>query len=604
MYRYLVIYFSLFLPIPTTAQTSVEWNRMKANPHYICGEGFGSNEEEADRIAMSDILSQISISVKSSIDIKGIRNEQNGTLISEELLSESLINTYSQGTLTNTRKITLGTSPEYHIGRYIEQSEIERIFEGRKEKIKNLCDAAMRSEQKGKIDFALKNLYWSLMLTKSLQRPNEATYTTEDEKQHILMSWIPEKINSILSDLNIVIGDKIGDDVETTITYKGIPVNSIDYTYQDGYGQSGICSAKNGNALLEMAPGYNPTYYQIEFVYQYNGQAMIDEELQSVINIMTPVKFGRSIIKIKNTATSEHTEIDKNKSFSRIPEGMFQKPNAMHNSTEYSMLTNKIIEAIRDKCYDTAYDCFTNYGLDIYKKLVKYGNAKIVGNPSFTFYESGEHIIARGLQMSFSFSRGARKSFIEDVVFTINKEQKIDNIAFGLGKTAEDDILGKSVWPENVRMAIMEFLENYQTAYALKRLDYIETIFDDNAVIITGNVVRKSGEKGDGTFQLAPEIKYEKYTKKTYIEKLKSNFAHKEYINLRFANNDVKKLGKYGEMYAIQIYQEYYSSNYGDKGYLFLMVDMNDAEHPVIKVRTWQPEPDPEFGIFGPEIFK
>ena len=59
----------------------------------------------------------------------------------------------------------------------------------------------------------------------------------------------------------------------------------------------------------------------------------------------------------------------------------------------------------------------------------------------------------------------------------------------------------------------------------------------------------------------------------------------------------VKKYGKGMESYAIQIKQDYYSSNYGDSGYLFLYVDMNDPDNPVIKVRTWQPKPDPNFGL-------
>ena len=34
------------------------------------------------------------------------------------------------------------------------------------------------------------------------------------------------------------------------------------------------------------------------------------------------------------------------------------------------------------------------------------------------------------------------------------------------------------------------------------------------------------------------------------------------------------------------------------------MLDMNDPEKPLIKIRTWQPEKDPTFGVFGPEHFK
>jgi hypothetical protein len=31
---------------------------------------------------------------------------------------------------------------------------------------------------------------------------------------------------------------------------------------------------------------------------------------------------------------------------------------------------------------------------------------------------------------------------------------------------------------------------------------------------------------------------------------------------------------------------------------------MHDPKEPVIKVRTWQPEKDPNFGLYGPGDFK
>lgn len=209
--------------------------------------------------------------------------------------------------------------------------------------------------------------------------------------------------------------------------------------------------------------------------------------------------------------------------------------------------------------------------------------------------------------MSFSFRHGMRKSFVEEVVFSFDNDGIINNISFGLGKTAEADILGKGVWSEEARFAIMNFLENYQTAYALKRLDYISSIFDDDDVIITGTVIHvpaKRLEDMQGMVFAHDIIKYNRHTKDTYLKHLKKSFDSKEYINLRFSSNDVRKLGKGGELYAIQISQEYYSLNYGDKGYLFLMVDINDPKNPIIKVRTWQPEKDPDFGIYGPEHFK
>ena len=140
----------------------------------------------------------------------------------------------------------------------------------------------------------------------------------------------------------------------------------------------------------------------------------------------------------------------------------------------------------------------------------------------------------------------------------------------------------------------------------MKRLDYINTIFDDDAVIIVANVAKRAQSSlTDGQrYQDNKIIKYNRYSKDQYLKNLSRCFSANEFINIRFANNDVVKLGKGGETYGIQISQDYYSSSYGDKGYLFLEVDVNDPKQPVIKVRTWQPEKDPNFGLYGPGDFK
>ena len=99
-------------------------------------------------------------------------------------------------------------------------------------------------------------------------------------------------------------------------------------------------------------------------------------------------------------------------------------------------------------------------------------------------------------------------------------------------------------------------------------------------------------------------------SKEEYIQRLGVCFKSNEYINIRFTNNDVSKMGVGGELYGIQICQDYYSTNYGDTGYLFLLVDINDPEKPTIFVRTWQPTRDPninghlpkdhpDYGIFS-----
>jgi hypothetical protein len=276
----------------------------------------------------------------------------------------------------------------------------------------------------------------------------------------------------------------------------------------------------------------------------------------------------------------------------------------------YKAAIERFVGAVKTKNYDSVRDLFTSVGWSMFNKLVRYGKAKVLDSQNIRFLEDNGHVVERGLRMSFSFASGGRATFVEDVVLTFDAEQKIQNIAFGLGKTAEDDILNKGVWEEKSRFAIMNFLENYKTAYALKRLDYIRSIFDDDAVIITGSVVSKANNvtNMENQSSISQEgnhiIKMNRQTKDEYLANLKRCFERNEFVNIRFSNNDVKKMGENtGETYGIQIQQDYYSSTYGDKGYLMLLVDINQPTKPLIKLRTWQPEKDPDFGLYEPGDF-
>ena len=266
---------------------------------------------------------------------------------------------------------------------------------------------------------------------------------------------------------------------------------------------------------------------------------------------------------------------------------------------------DKVIAAIRKKSYNEISHLFTPDGLDMYNRLISYGNAQILGNPQYAVYKNGNYTVVRSIPMSFYFSRGTKKSFVEDIVFTFDSYGKIESLAFALDDAATKDVLTKQAWPEHARMAIIEFLENYKTAFALERLDYIRTIFDDNAVIIVGKLVKvKTAPNSEHQISYNNHvIERTRYTKEQYLRNLERCFASNEFVNIRFANNDIIKAGVGGEIYGIQIKQDYYSTNYGDTGYLFLLVDINNPKEPSIKVRTWQPEPDPMDGLIGIEDF-
>lgn len=588
------------------------WESIKNNSLYLCGEGWGTTVAEADKQALADLISKIAIHVSSESSSSDHSTISNGALDEESQFSQS-VNTFSQATLTNTERVIVKNEPNAHVGRWIKRSEIEKIFESRKRKALDLVDAGLRAVEKGKADDALRNYYWSLTLLKSLQRPNEVTYTDEDGKSYVLTNWLKEQMDNVFDDLKVTAVRRDGDDVELRITYKGKPVNSLDYTYFDGRDWSNIYSAKDGRGVLELASGNTSKQLQIKYEYEYRGEAQIDKEIESVLAVVKGVPMRHAYVNVDAPGIG-NVEASKTKanasgasSFSSTDASVLMRPKDLGKDAKtYQEILEKVMAGVKSRNVSSVSSYFTEEGLSMYTKLIHYGNAKVLNSPNIRFFSTGSGVMSRGLMMSFSFANGVRKSFVEDVVLTFDENKKISNVAFGLGQTAEDDILNKGVWGESARVAIMNFLENYKTAYALKRMDYITSVFDDDAVIITATVVNKAAtniEKPGLSLGGDKIVKYNRQTKDQYLKNLERCFARNEFVNIRFANNDVYKLGKGGEVYAIQISQDYYSSTYGDKGYLFLMVDINDPDKPLIKVRTWQPEKDPNFGLYGPGDF-
>lgn len=582
---------------------AISWNEIKQSPLYLYGEGWGASDAEADKHALADLISKISVNVSSTFTVTEDELQQNGQTNSESY-ARSKVETYSQATLTNTGKIVIDHEPDAHIGRYILRSEIAKIFKSRENRIKEMIGLAKQGERLGKIDDALRYYYWAFCLLKTLQRPNETTYTDESGT-HILINWIPNQMNAVFDNISIRPIKTENNVMEIAVEYKKRPVDSFDYTYFDGQNWSNIYSARDGRGVIELSPGAITDNIRIKCEYEYRNEAHIDNEIENVFNIVKGQAFRKSYITVSGAAVNA-TQPEQNAAVPAIETSETNSIASAIDETPYRLIMDNVLNAIASKNYNAAEQYFTPNGADMFRKLINYGKARILDSANLQFSEIDGKTVCRNAAMSFSFRNGMRKSFVEDVVFTFNSDKKIDYIAFGLGDRAQNDILNKGEWSLTARNAIMNFLENYKTAYALKRLDYIEQVFDDNAVIISGCVIRRpKGCELENSEQFISNqyVRYTRVNKDEYIDRLRRSFAGKEFINIRFSNNDVRKMSKGGELYCIQIKQDYYSSNYGDSGYLFLMVDLNRPDAPIIKVRTWQPQPDPDFGLIGPEFF-
>lgn len=622
MHKTIWMILMLLLPLTSLAQTAEERaEQMKANAEYICGEGWGDTYNSADQAALADLISKISLNISNSFEIKEEEFNTNSSFDSKTAIT-SVMNSYAQATLTNTFNLVISNTPQTHVLRYIRKSEVNKIFDERKEKVFDYVRSAMRAEEKAKIDDALRNYYWAFAMVRSLQYPNSVKMTI-DGVQRLLVTWIPQQIEEIMSNLSTKIASKDGNEINLFIKYKGEPVTSLDYTYFDGQTWSNLYSAKDGMGIVELRPGVEINSLQLKYEYEYADQCQIDKELESVMQLFKGTSFKNAFVYINNldkkSAVSSEAKKEFEKSVKTESAANLETLSKVENEKELAGIMTRVINAIKAKDYDSVSDCFSEDGLEMYKKLLNYGQARLLGDPQFSFYTMGKRVVCRSIPMAFSFKNNRRK-FVEDVTFTFDENKKIECVAFGLGSQAKTDIFNKGVgaWSDYAKMVIATFLENYKTAFALKRLDYLESVFDDNATIITGHIIKKAPKvamEGESFINSNNKlIKYTRQTKSEYMRKLKMCFQSNQFINIRFADNDVVKMGAGGETYGIQIKQDYYSTNYGDHGYLFLMVDFNDPDNPSIKVRTWQPDRSPninsnlprsnrDWGIIGPGNF-
>lgn len=570
---------------------------------YLWGEAQGKTLNVADRDALADLIGQISTSVESDFTL--VRDE-NPSGYSETF--KGVIKTYSQATLSNTERLVAGKEPKVTVFRYIKRTEIKKIFVARKNKIVGFVESAQRAERKLQIADALRYYYWAQTLLRS--HPDGATIKMTDEEsgeQHLLASWIPEQINNIFNNIRVTKGDTKIDgsfrQVELFFTYKNEPVSNFDFTYWDGQDWSNIVSAKDGRGVAELPAIFDETKMDLKGEYIFTGEATIDSELKDVMETIEPVPYKSSNLQLSSvSAKPKQAQMEIRKAQEETAaktESFFEY---VQNDVDYKRIMAEIERSVISRTYDSVRQYFDEDGWDMFTKLVNYGRARICGTPDYRFAKTDEGVICRSMPLVFNFPNN-KNSFVEDIVFEFGTDGKIHSLSFGLAQTALEGITGKSQWSEPSRLTLIRFLENYKTAYALKRLDYISSIFADDALIIVGHVLKK--QPVQDAMAIEPDkqiVRYTKQTKEQYIKNLDVCFKSNEFINLRFADSEIRKAGN-GEIYGIQIKQDYFSSNYGDTGYLFLMVDLNDRESPVIHVRAWQPEKDPEFGLIDLSSF-
>ena len=150
------------------------------------------------------------------------------------------------------------------------------------------------------------------------------------------------------------------------------------------------------------------------------------------------------------------------------------------------------------------------------------------------------------------------------------------------------------------QVIIWKFMDQLATAYYEKNIDFLNKIYSDDALIITGSIQRVQSKE----FGMHEIVKYSRQTKTQYLRNLQKSFARNKWIKVDFKPIDdpyanggksrfiTHRKGRDGRnYYGVRVHQSWRSGNgYHDEGYLFLLWEFPENDDPVIHVRTWQPE--------------
>ncbi|WP_334105777.1 hypothetical protein [Leyella stercorea] len=554
--------------------------------------------------AEGEALRQMSVQISVSVYNSSYDEESN-----DNSVQKAVLQSVSSAKFTNVQMRVLEEEPNAKVFCFMSRSEVKKMFEKRANHIANMVDAGKTAESRMMIDEALRNYYWALVLAKTTPEPVEIEF---NDKKGEATSLLPIKIKSVLAMINASVDEiQDGKNLILGFTYNGKPVSSLNFKYNDGQSIVGPIVARDGIGEASMAsiPADGKLHLTYELRFR-NEVDPTDSDIAGAFNAGILPNINSSVaIAIKNNS--------KKKAAAPVlasAEMLAAQPTndkrsiAMQNADNTDDLQQAVLAveaAISSNNPKSAFNYFTPEGYTLFANLMaKNGKVTLVGKAqSHNFIIADGYIIGRATNIKRQFRNG--KAFMEKLVYRFNPEsRKIESVAFALTQRAENDIMNAAAsWPEVSRWAILNFMEDYQTAFALKRTDYINSIFSDDALIITGTILKKlnNAERAfDRSKSLdlggPKDIAYSQLSKTEYIDRLRKIFSTREYVHLQFEDNVTRMIDlpaingiNKGAAFGIEIKQRYESTGYSDDGYLTMVFDTR-GKLPIIHVRLWQPD--------------
>ncbi|MDR1338446.1 MAG: hypothetical protein LBK58_00045 [Prevotellaceae bacterium] len=173
------------------------------------------------------------------------------------------------------------------------------------------------------------------------------------------------------------------------------------------------------------------------------------------------------------------------------------------------------------------------------------------------------------------------------------------------------------------RAMIVDFVEQFLTAFLRQDINCLHDILSGDALIINGKVITRKSSNETGDNKLSPDVKYNMQYPGTFLlsalsyvfqnteskkrhcvqfifqRKIKKNYAR---INVVFEDVKVDRHSTKDDIYGVTLVLHWDSRYYSDKGSLFFLWDFKDESKPEIPICMWQPyDETPKDKVFSIE---
>ena len=263
---------------------------------YYEGTGEAETLEKAKELALADLSRNIETFIFSLFQTT---QEEKDLTITEDYV-KSQIKTYSSICLRNVEFHNSKKKKTWVVRARVLRSEVKRVFEERKINIRTMLKSAIRAELSGDISTALKNYYWSYIL--SFSYPD--TIIVSLPPYHVkgnARTLLVDKINNIFKGIRWEIYKSYVDGEDFVVIlnfyYKENPITDMQFYYYNGSEQD-WGQVINGKAYLVLNGDFSGTSRNVclEVEYKFESEMPQNKDVQFIYNALDFPKFDNSIL--------------------------------------------------------------------------------------------------------------------------------------------------------------------------------------------------------------------------------------------------------------------------------------------------------------------